>query len=87
MPGHVKDSATVFDLAAQLAREVGQFVDQRIELFKAELKQEVAQTVKSLGLLVGGTVGCGRGNPASDSRAGSLGGRPRRAPGPEGWPS
>ena len=59
--GHAKDTTTLLDLAARLAREVGQFVDQRLELFKTELKQEAARTVRSLGLLAAGAVGAGAG--------------------------
>jgi uncharacterized membrane protein YqjE len=59
--GHAKDPATLGELVARLAREVGQFVDQRLDLFKAELKQEVAHTVKSLGLLGAGAAGAGVG--------------------------
>jgi uncharacterized membrane protein YqjE len=59
--GRAKESATLLDLAARLAQEVGQFVDQRLALFKAELKEEAAQTVRSLGLLAAGAVGAGIG--------------------------
>ena len=59
--GRANESTTLLDLAARLAQEVGQFVDQRLALFKAELKEEAAQTVRSLGLLAAGAVGAGTG--------------------------
>ncbi len=51
-----QDSPGLMDLAARLALEVRRFVDQRLELFKAEIKEEAAHTVRGLGLLAGGTV-------------------------------
>jgi uncharacterized membrane protein YqjE len=54
---HVQDAPGVLDLVARLAEEVRRFIDQRLELFKAELKEEAAHTVKSLGLIAAGAVG------------------------------
>jgi uncharacterized membrane protein YqjE len=59
--GHPTDSPGLLDLAVQLAGEVRRFIDQRLELFKAELKEEVALTVKSAGVLAAGTVGASVG--------------------------
>jgi uncharacterized membrane protein YqjE len=52
---YAQDSPGLLDLAARLAAEVRRFVDQRLELFKAEIKEEAAHTVRGLGLLAGGT--------------------------------
>ena len=59
--GHAKPSAGLLELVARLAGEVSRFVDQRLELFKAELKQEAAHTLRGLGLLAGGAVGASAG--------------------------
>jgi uncharacterized membrane protein YqjE len=53
---YVQDGPGLLDLAARLAGEVRRFVDQRLELFKAEIKEEAAHTVKGFGLLAGGAV-------------------------------
>jgi uncharacterized membrane protein YqjE len=42
-------------------RDIGRFVEQRIELFKAELKQEAADIAKSVALLAAGAVGASVG--------------------------
>jgi uncharacterized membrane protein YqjE len=53
---------SVVDLATRLIADLGRLVDQRIELFKAELRQEARSVARSLGLLVAGTVGMGIGS-------------------------
>jgi uncharacterized membrane protein YqjE len=53
---YAQDTPGLLDLAARLVAEVRRFVDQRLELFKAEIKEEAAHTVRGLGLLAGGTV-------------------------------
>ena len=84
--GHAKDTTTLLDLAARLAREVGQFVDQRLELFNAELKQEAARTVRSLGLLAAGAAGAGVGTMLLLLGLGLWSGT-SRARGQQAWPS
>jgi putative superfamily III holin-X len=54
-------STGLLDLAARLVGEVGRFVDQRLELFKAELKQEATDVAKSLGRLAAGALGASAG--------------------------
>jgi hypothetical protein len=53
---------SVVDLATRLIADLGRFVDQRIELFKTELRQEARNVARSLGLLVAGAVGIGVGS-------------------------
>jgi uncharacterized membrane protein YqjE len=53
---------SVVDLATRLIADLGRLVDQRIELFKAELRQEAKNVARSLGLLVAGAVGMGVGS-------------------------
>jgi uncharacterized membrane protein YqjE len=53
---------SVVDLATRLIADIGRLVDQRIELFKAELRQEAKNVARSLGLLVAGAVGMGVGS-------------------------
>jgi uncharacterized membrane protein YqjE len=53
---------SVVDLATRLIADLGRLVDQRIELFKAELRQEARNVARSLGLLVAGAVGMGVGS-------------------------
>ena len=49
------------DLAGRLVWELGRLVDQRLELLKAELKQEATDVAKSLGLLAAGAIGASVG--------------------------
>jgi uncharacterized membrane protein YqjE len=53
---------SVVDLATRLIADLGRLVDQRVELFKAELRQEARNVARSLGLLVAGAVGMGVGS-------------------------
>jgi hypothetical protein len=53
---------SVIDLATRLIADIGRLVDQRIELFKAELRQEARNAARSLGLLVAGAVATGVGS-------------------------
>lgn len=53
---YVNGSPGLLDLAARLASEVRRFIDQRLELFKAEIKEEAAHTVRALRLLAGGAI-------------------------------
>jgi uncharacterized membrane protein YqjE len=53
---------SVVDLATRLIADLGRLVDQRIELFKAELRQEARNVARNLGLLVAGAVGIGVGS-------------------------
>ena len=53
---------SVVDLATRLIADLGRLVDQRIELFKAELRQEARNVARNLGLLVAGAVGMGVGS-------------------------
>lgn len=57
----VRQSTSPRDLVARLMRDIGRFVEQRIELFKAELKQEAADIAKSVALLAAGAVGASVG--------------------------
>lgn len=57
----VRQSTSLRDLVARLMRDIGRFVEQRIELFKAELKQEAADIAKSVALLAAGAVGASVG--------------------------
>jgi hypothetical protein len=57
----VTPSEGLLDLMGRLSGEIGRFLDQRFELFKAELKQEAADTARSLGLLATGAGGAGLG--------------------------
>lgn len=57
----VRQSTSLRDLVARLMRDIGRFVEQRIELFKAELKQEAADIAKSIALLAAGAVGASVG--------------------------
>ena len=61
MTGGTEPSTGLLDLATRLVGEVGRFVDHRVELLKAELRQEAADIVKSLGLLAAGAIGGGLG--------------------------
>jgi hypothetical protein len=54
-------SASLLDLFARLSADVGRFVDQRFELFKAELKEEAADAAKAVGLLAASAVGASVG--------------------------
>jgi len=49
------------ELATRLIRELGLFVEQRLELLKAELKQEASHIAKSLGLVIAGAAGASVG--------------------------
>ena len=53
---YVEDSPGLMDLVGRLAGEVRRFLDQRLELFKAELREEVAHTVRGAGLMAGAAV-------------------------------
>jgi hypothetical protein len=57
----VRQSTSLRDLVARLMRDIGRFVGQRIELFRAELKQEAADIAKSIALLAAGAVGASVG--------------------------
>jgi uncharacterized membrane protein YqjE len=57
----VRQSMSLRDLVARLMRDIGRFVERRIELFKAELKQEAADIAKSVALLAAGAVGASVG--------------------------
>jgi uncharacterized membrane protein YqjE len=57
----VRQSTSLRDLIARLMRDFGRSVEQRIELFKAELKQEAADIAKSVALLAAGAVGASVG--------------------------
>jgi uncharacterized membrane protein YqjE len=57
----LRQSTSLRDLVARLMRDIGRFVEQRIELFKAELKQEAADIAKSVALLAAGAVGASVG--------------------------
>jgi uncharacterized membrane protein YqjE len=61
MTRRVGRSTSLLDLAARLAGEVRHLVDQRLELLKAELKQEASDIVRSLGLLAAGAAGASVG--------------------------
>jgi hypothetical protein len=58
---HVGQSGSLLELATRLVADLGRLVDQRLELLKAELKQEATRVVKSLGVLAAGLVGAGVG--------------------------
>ena len=58
----VNSGTSVIDLATRLIADIGRLVDQRIELFKAELRQEAKNAARSLGLLVAGAVATGVGS-------------------------
>ena len=58
---HVGQSGSLWELATRLIADLGRFVDQRLELLKAELTQEATSVVKSLGVLAAGLVGAGVG--------------------------
>jgi uncharacterized membrane protein YqjE len=49
------------ELATRLVADLRRLVDQRLELLKAELKQEAMSAAKNLGVLAVGAVGAGVG--------------------------
>jgi uncharacterized membrane protein YqjE len=49
------------DLVTRLVGDIGRLVDQRLDLLKAELKQDAANVARSLGLLAAGAAGMGAG--------------------------
>jgi uncharacterized membrane protein YqjE len=53
----VRRSTSLRDLVARLMRDISLFLEQRLELFKAELKQDAADVAKNVGLLAAGAVG------------------------------
>ena len=57
----VGHSGSLLELVTRLVADLGRLVDQRLELLKAELKQEATRVVKSLGVLAAGLVGAGVG--------------------------
>jgi hypothetical protein len=57
----VSRSTSLRDLMSRLRRDISHFVEQRLELFKAELKQDAADIAKNVGLLAAGAVGAGVG--------------------------
>ena len=54
-------SVSLLELATRLVADIGRFVDQRLELLKAELTQEAMGLAKNLGVLAAGVVGAGVG--------------------------
>jgi uncharacterized membrane protein YqjE len=49
------------ELVTKLIGGVGQLIDQRLELLRAELKRDAANVARSLGMLAAGAVGLGAG--------------------------
>jgi putative superfamily III holin-X len=58
---HVDPSVSLLDLTTRLVADLGRLVDQRLELLKAELKQEATSAAKNVGVLAAGAVGAGVG--------------------------
>jgi len=61
MTERARQSTGLMDLAGRLVAELGRLFDQRLELLKAELKQEATDGAKSLGLLAAGAFGASVG--------------------------
>jgi uncharacterized membrane protein YqjE len=57
----LRQSTSLRDLATRLMRDIARFLEQRFELFKAELKQEAADIARNVGLLAAGAVGASIG--------------------------
>jgi uncharacterized membrane protein YqjE len=57
----MRQSTSLRDLVARLVRDISLLLEQRLELFKAELKQDAVHIAKNVGLLAAGTVGAGVG--------------------------
>lgn len=58
---HVDRSASLLELATRLVADLRRLVDQRLELLKAELKQEAMSAAKNLRILAMGAIGAGLG--------------------------
>lgn len=57
----VGQSVSLLELVTRLVADLDRLVDQRLDLLKAELKQEATSIAKSLGVLAAGAVGAGVG--------------------------
>jgi len=57
----VRQPASLLDLGGRLVGELARLLDQRLELLKAELKQEATDVIKSLRLLAAGAIGASVG--------------------------
>jgi uncharacterized membrane protein YdjX (TVP38/TMEM64 family) len=51
----------IVELVSRLAADLRKLIDQRLELLKAELTEEVSRAAKNLGLMAAGAVGAGVG--------------------------
>jgi Putative Actinobacterial Holin-X, holin superfamily III len=58
---HAGQSVSLLELVTRLVADLDRLVDQRLDLLKAELKQEATSIAKSLGVLAAGAVGAGVG--------------------------
>jgi hypothetical protein len=52
---------SLLDLGRRLVGELARLLDQRLDLLKAELKQEASEAVRHLGLVIGGMLGASVG--------------------------
>jgi hypothetical protein len=58
---HVGQPMGLGELATRLIGDLGRLVDQRLDLFKAELKRDAANVARNVGVLAAGAVGVGVG--------------------------
>jgi Putative Actinobacterial Holin-X, holin superfamily III len=57
----LRQSTSFRDLVGRLMRDIGLFVEQRLELFKAELRQDAAHIAKNVALVAAGALGASVG--------------------------